>query len=72
MNESQIEEMQRESGVEDILRKRIAELERSVAGYERLLDTAFDDFLQCGDNWEVKEVLEDLLDYAPRRNWEEK
>jgi len=72
MNESQIEEMQRESGVEDILRKRIAELERSVASYERLLDTAFDDFLQCGDNWEVKEVLEDLLDYAPRRNWEEK
>ena len=54
------------------VQNRIAELERSVASYERLLDTAFDDFLQCGDNWEVKEVLEDLLDYAPRRNWEEK
>ena len=30
MNESQIEEMQRESGVEDILRKRIAELESAL------------------------------------------
>ena len=23
-------------------------------------------------NWEVREVLKDLVDYAPRRNWEEK
>jgi hypothetical protein len=71
MNESQIEQMQRKDGVESILRERIAKLEKSVAGYERLLDQAYDDFQDCGDNWEVREVLKDLVEYAPRRNWKE-
>jgi hypothetical protein len=59
--------------VQDILTayERIVKLEKSVAGYERLLDQAYDDFQDCGDNWEVREVLKDLLEYAPRRNWKE-
>jgi poly(A) polymerase Pap1 len=71
MNESQIEQMQWEGGVESILRERIAKLEKSVTSYERLLDQAYDDFHDCVDNWEVRDVLEDLVEYAPRRNWKE-
>lgn len=49
-----------------------AAVTKSVEAYERLLDKAYDDFQDCADNWEVREVLKELIEYAPRKNWEEK
>lgn len=58
--------------IEAAVTKRINELEKSIEGYERILDKAYDDFQACVDNHEVREVLKELIEYAPRKNKEEK
>jgi len=72
MNESQIEQMQRKDGVESILRERIAKLEAQVAGYERLLDEAYDEYLSGCTADELHDILKEVIEYAPRRNWGKK
>jgi len=75
-------------------RKRIAELEARVDGYERILDEAYDEYERILDEAydeyerildeaydeylsgctadELHDILKEVLEYAPRRNWEEK
>jgi len=53
-------------------RKRIAKLEAQVAGYERLLDEAYDEYLSGCTADELHDILKAVLEYAPRRNWKEK
>jgi len=53
-------------------RKRIAELEARVDGYERILDEAYDEYLSGCTADELHDILKEVLEYAPRRNWEEK
>jgi hypothetical protein len=58
--------------IEEAVNERIKGLERQVNGYERLLDEAFDAYLNAADNWELRDILKDLIDYAPRKKWEDK
>jgi len=53
-------------------RKRIAALEARVDGYERMLDEAYDEYLSGCTADELHDILKEVLEYAPRRNWEEK
>jgi hypothetical protein len=53
-------------------RKRIAKLEAQVAGYERMLDEAYDEYLSGCTADELHDILKEVLEYAPRRDWEEK
>jgi hypothetical protein len=54
------------------LKERIVKLEAQVAGYERLLDEAYDEYLSGCTADELHDILKEVLEYAPRRNWEEK
>jgi len=62
----------RAKGESQGLKKRIAKLEAQVAGYERLLDEAFNKYLSGCTGYEFRDILKAMLEYAPRRNWEEK
>lgn len=50
----------------------VKEVGARAEGYERLLDKAYDDFYAAVDNRELREILKELIEYAPRKNWEEK
>jgi len=54
------------------LKERIAKLEARVDGYERLLDEAYDEYLSGCTADELHDILKELIEYAPRRNWGEK
>jgi len=58
--------------IELAVSERIAALEARVDGYERLLDEAYDEYLSGCTADELHDILKEVLEYAPRRNWEEK
>jgi predicted small metal-binding protein len=51
------------------LKERIAKLEARVDGYERLLDEAYDEYLSGCTADELHDILKEVLEHAPRRNW---